>query len=132
MLLYMQGVQLALAFAACLHAMADTPFALLLCLPLLLAAVALHRRKPGPRALVLMGDDWYLVYKEVVSEAKLEQHFHCTENLQILQFRHRDERRDELRTEQVLVLPDSADSSARRQLRSLLRWYAFPANALAD
>ncbi len=132
MLLYMQVVQLVVAFAACLHAMATRPFALLICLPLLLAAGALHRKKPGPRALVLMGDEWYLVYEEQVSKARLEQHFHCTEHLQILQFRHQDEVRDVLRTEQVLVLPDSADSSARRRLRSLLRWYSFPASALAD
>jgi hypothetical protein len=37
-----------------------------------------------------------------------------------------------MQTEQVLVLPDSADSSARQRLRSLLRWYSFPASALAD
>ncbi len=131
-LLRLQGVQLALALAACLHLVHASAFALLLCLPLLLAVRKLVKPQPGPRALVLMADEWYLVYEQDVCKAELQQYFHCTEHLLILHFRIRDAVQDVMRTEQVLVLPDSADCKARRALRALLCWYRFAPLVVAD
>lgn len=131
LLLRLQAAQIGLALAACLLVLQNSLLLLLLFVPLSLAGRQWLQGQRGPRALVLMENEWYLVYEQDVYQAQLQQRVYCTEHLQILLFSLWDEGKREMRSEQVLILPDSAATGARRQLRTLLRWYPFPASAVA-
>lgn len=131
LLLRLQAVQIGLGLAACLIVLQYSLLPLLLFVPLSLTVRQWFSDQRGPRALVLMGDEWYLVYEQDVYKAVLRPRVYCTEHLQILQFSLWDEGQPKMRSEQVLILPDSADTDARRQLRTMLRCYPFSAAALA-
>jgi len=117
--------QVALALVAILLLAADSPFALLLLLPVGAGAHFLRNPPVGPRALVLMGDEWYLVYQEEVAAAVLKDEFHCTSWLQILEFQVSQGTPQGNGSIFVPILPDSASVAERRELRSILRWYRF-------
>lgn len=132
LLAQLQAVQITLAAMACLLLMQNFSIALVLFVPLFVAAARLHYPRRGPRALVLMADEWHLIYDQHVCQAELQERVHCGEFLQILQFKVQDNGHGRARCEWVLILPDSADVTARRKLRTLLRWYPFPATAVAE
>jgi hypothetical protein len=132
LLLCFQTVQIALAVLACLCLLEWSALSLLVLLPLIPAFWHLFHPQHGPRALVLMTDEWHLVYDQEVCRAELQERVYCAEYLQILQFKVWDEGQHRARHEQVLILPDSTDSAARRRLRALLRWYPFPAAAAVN
>lgn len=122
----LQNVQIGVALVACILLLETSALSLFLLLPPLIAALSLRLQQRGPRALVLMADEWHLVYEQSVSKAQLHEQVYCGELLQLLQFRVTDDKCARPRVEWVLILPDTADAAARRQLRTLLRWYPFP------
>lgn len=131
LLLRLQVVQIGLALVACLIVLQASLVTLLLLVPLSLVVRQRFNHQHGPRALVFMENEWYVVFEQDVYQAQLQQRVYCTEYLLILQFSLCDEGKRKMRSEQVLILPDSADIGARRQLRTLLRCYPFPASAVA-
>lgn len=122
----LQITQMALAIlATALVAVQYLP-ALLLLVPLGMGLWSLRDTNSNPRALVLMEDDWYLVYDEHVLKADLCAEFHCKAFLQVLQFRLECSNGIVRKHVWTVILPDSASHEDRRRLRVVLRWHGFP------
>lgn len=118
--------QLLLACIATLLLAVDSLLALLWLLPLAVCTLQLRKRQEAPRALVLMADEWFLVYDDLVTPATLKEQFHCSSWLQILEFNVQPDAMPGLTRLTLVILPDSASCAARRQLRTVLRWNRFP------
>jgi hypothetical protein len=121
--------QLLLALTATLLLALDTTLAILLIVPIGVCAHSLITPPQSPRALVLMDEEWFLVYAEQVASATLREQFHCSSWLQILEFKVGQDNCCESTSIRLVILPDSASSASRRQLRTVLRWYHFPLTA---
>lgn len=126
-LLCLQTAQIALAVVAAIHLANDFDAALWLLFPIGAAAHTLFQARAMPRALVLMSDQWHLVYEQEVLTVELCDEFHSSPWLQILHFKQPDNDSGRSRNIRVILLPDSAAQEERRNLRVLLRWYRFPA-----
>lgn len=131
-LFLVQQGQLVLASIATALLAIDSQLALLWLLPLGVCAHNLRKRPATPRAVVLMADEWYLMYDEQVIPATLKEQFHCSSWLQILEFTVQQEATAGLTRLTLIILPDSASSASRRQLRTVLRWYRFPITAAGN
>ena len=122
----LQVFQMLLAIVATGLLVAEFPPASLLLLPIGLGLWRMQHANGKPRAIVLMENDWYLVYAEHVMKAELCDEFHCTDWLQIIQFRVQSAPELACRRVWALILPDSATGEDRRRLRVVLRWHGFP------
>ena len=125
-LFVLQLGQLLLALTAMLLLALDAPLAILLIVPIGVCAHSLKNPPQFPRALVLMDDEWFVVYDEQATSATLREQFHCSSWLQILEFKVGQDDCPESTRIRLVILPDCASSASRRQLRTVLRWYHFP------
>jgi hypothetical protein len=128
-LFVLQLGQLLLALTATLLLALDTTLAILLIVPIGVCAHSLTNPPQSPRALVLMDDEWFLVYDEQATSATLREQFHCSSWLQILEFKVGQDDFPASTGIRLVILPDCASSASRRQLRTVLRWYRFPLTA---
>ncbi len=129
---FVQQGQLLLACLATMLLASDSLLALLLLLPIGVYAHSLRKRPFTPNALVLMSDEWFLMCNEHVIPATLKDQFHCSTWLQILEFKLQHDATPGHARLTLVILPDSASSASRRQLRTMLRWYHFPCAAAAE
>lgn len=93
-----------------------------------------------PRAILFIDGRPRLLFEDRVLEYDLQAYVYCTSFLQVLHFRRcqlpRSSRDDSERSDttgyegrlpqekhlSIVILPDSSNSSSRRQLRTMLRW----------
>jgi len=129
-LLYaVEWAQLALAIAAIALLAGNHLLALVLMLPIGAGASYLSRRPLMPRAVVILAEEWNLVFEDRVARAVLRHEYYCTSWLQILVFDIQEDERSAAEKVNVFLLPDSASSADRRRLSTVLRWYHFPPRA---
>lgn len=107
-------------------------------LALIIAASVLRSRLFATRveALRFTEDSVFLIMRGRTVECILESECHCTEWLQVLKFREKmaEQQHGNANTSPrrfcVIIAPDSAGASNRRQLRVLLRWHHFSSTML--
>jgi len=129
LLRFLQAGQIVLAMLATFLLAAEFLPALLLLVPVARILLPAQAVKKQPRALVLMAEEWYLVFEEDVVCADLCEEYYCTNWLQILQFHVQKNAAGKRECVWVVILPDSAGAEQRRKLRVALRWYGFARNA---
>lgn len=132
LLQWLQSAQIVLAALACLYLTREFQWALIVLLPVLLATAKIGASHLTPRALVLLGDEWHLVYDQKVCRAQLYEQVHCGNWMLILQLKRWDDTTGKAQREWLVILPDSASCESRRRLRSVLRWQTFPGALLSE